>query len=158
MVRKESSMVGSARPTKPASARQVLNSSSRRVTAQRTLLLDLIRHSDGHLDAEGLYRLAKEKHARINLSTVYRNLQLFKKLGLIEERHFTEEHHHYEAKATAEHQHLCCLGCGKVVEFDFHLTQNLKGKIGKEYDFDITGVEVSLTGLCSDCRQDEKRK
>jgi Fe2+ or Zn2+ uptake regulation protein len=137
---------------------QVLNSSSQRVTAQRALLLDLIRHSDAHLDADELYRLAKEKHASINLSTVYRNLHLFKKLGLIEERHFTEEHHHYEAKATAEHQHLCCLSCGKVVEFDFPLTQKLKGEIGKAYDFDITAVEVSMTGLCSDCRQSKKRK
>jgi Fur family ferric uptake transcriptional regulator len=139
-------------------SQQVLNSSSQRVTAQRALLLDLIRHSHGHLDADELFRLAKEKHARINLSTVYRNLQLFKKLGLIEERHFAEEHHHYEAKATAEHQHLCCLSCGKVVEFDFPLTQKLRDEIGSKYDFNITAVEVSMTGLCSDCRHDKKRK
>ncbi|MBM3172310.1 MAG: transcriptional repressor [Chloroflexi bacterium] len=157
MAREETLMVSSTRP-KPASARQVLNNSSKRVTAQRALLLDLIRHSDCHLDADGLYRLAKEKHARINLSTVYRNLHLFFKLGLIEERHFAEEHHHYEAKAAAEHQHLCCLGCGKVVEFDFPLTQKLKGEIGEEYDFDVAGVEVSLTGLCSNCRRGKKRK
>jgi len=59
-----------------------------RVTSQRRLLLDLIRQSEGHLDADELYRLAKEREPRISLSTVYRTLRLFKELGLVEERHF----------------------------------------------------------------------
>ena len=135
------------------SARQTLNSSSQRVTAQRTLLLDLIRRSEGHVDADELYRRARRRYPRISLSTVYRNLQLFKKLGLIEEHHFAEEHHHYEVKPMTEHQHLLCLNCGKIVEFACPLSQKFKKDIGKQYDFDITGVEVRMTGLCSSCRK-----
>ena len=135
------------------SAQQVLNSSSQRVTAQRTLLLELLRRSEGHLDADELYRRARRKHSRISLSTVYRNLQLFKKLGLIEEHHFAEEHHHYEVKQTTEHQHLLCLNCGKIVEFACPLSQKFKKDVGRQYDFDITGVEVRMTGLCSTCRK-----
>ena len=135
-----------------ASARQMLDSSGRRVTSQRTLLLDLIRQSDRHLDADELYRRAREKHPLISLSTVYRNLQLFKKLGLVEEHHFAEEHHYYEAKPSTEHQHLLCLGCGKVVEFACPLSQKFKKNISRQHDFDITGVEVHMTGLCSSCR------
>ena len=135
------------------SAQQVLNSSSQRVTAQRTLLLELLRRSEGHLDADELYRRARRKHSRISLSTVYRNLQLFKKLGLIEEHHFAEEHHHYEVKPTAEHQHLLCLNCGKIVEFVCPLSQKFKKDVGRQYDFDITGVELRMTGLCSSCRK-----
>ena len=135
------------------SAQQVLNSSSQRVTAQRTLLLELLRRSEEHLDADELYRRARRKHSRISLSTVYRNLQLFKKLGLIEEHHFAEEHHHYEVKPTAEHQHLLCLNCGKIVEFACPLSQKFKKDVGRQYDFDISGVEVRMTGLCSSCRK-----
>ncbi|MCJ7807105.1 MAG: transcriptional repressor, partial [Dehalococcoidia bacterium] len=69
-----------------------------RVTSQRRLILDILRHSEGHLDADELYRLAKEREPRISLATVYRNLNLFKELGLVEGRHFTEDHHHYEVK------------------------------------------------------------
>ena len=134
------------------SAQQTLNSSNQRVTAQRTLLLDLIRRSEGHVDADELYRRARRRYPRISLSTVYRNLQLFKKLGLVEEHHFAEEHHHYEVKPTTEHQHLLCLNCGKVVEFACPLSHKFKKDIGKQYDFDITGVEVRMTGLCSSCR------
>jgi Fur family ferric uptake transcriptional regulator len=138
--------------------RQILNSSSQRVTAQRTLLLELLRRSGGHVDADELYRRAKKKYPRISLSTVYRNLQLFKKLGLIEERHFDEEHHHYEVKSGGEHQHLLCIGCGKVVEFDYPAGDRFRNNIGRKYDFDITGVEIHLTGLCSDCRKNKNRK
>ena len=130
-----------------------MNSSSQRVTAQRSLLLELLRQSDRHLDADELYHRARRKHSRISLSTVYRNLQLFKKLGLIEEHHFAEEHHHYEAKPTTEHQHLLCLNCGKIVEFACPLSQKFKKDVGRQYDFDISGVEVRMTGLCSSCRK-----
>jgi len=136
-------------------ASQAPNSSSRRVTAQRTLLLGLLRQSGGHVDADELYRRARRKNSRISLSTVYRNLQLFKKLGLVEEHHFDEEHHHYEAKSGTEHQHLLCISCGKVVEFACPVSQQFREDIGKKYDFDITGVEVRMTGLCSSCRTNE---
>jgi len=138
---------------KIVSAKHVLCNSSERVTSQRTLLLDIIRQSDRHLDADELYRLAKKKNRHISLSTVYRNLQLFKKLELVEERHFDEGHHHYEVKPSDEHQHLVCVECGKVIEFTCPLCQKLRDEMGAEYDFKITGVEVSMTGVCPECRQ-----
>ncbi|MBL7061314.1 MAG: transcriptional repressor [Dehalococcoidia bacterium] len=138
-------------------ARRILNSSSQRVTAQRALLLELLRHSSRHVDADDLYRRARKKNSRISLSTVYRNLQLFKKLGLIEEHHFDEEHHHYEVKSGTEHQHLLCTSCGKVVEFACPVSWKLRRDIGKQYDFDITGVEVRMTGLCPSCRSKENK-
>jgi Fe2+ or Zn2+ uptake regulation protein len=137
--------------------RQILNSSSQRVTAQRTLLLELLRRSGGHVDADELYRRARKKYPRISLSTVYRNLQLFKKLELVDERHFDEEHHHYEVKSGEEHQHLLCIRCGKVVEFDYPISGKLKEDIGKKYGFDITDIEIDMTGLCSGCRENESK-
>ena len=138
-------------------SKQILNSSSQRVTNQRALLLDLIRQSYGHLDADELYRKAHEKNHRLSLSTVYRNLQLFKKLGLIAEYHFVEEHHHYEARPATEHQHLVCLSCGKIVEFHLPLSRQLKDKIGKQHGFEINEVELHLSGLCADCRKKKVR-
>jgi Fur family ferric uptake transcriptional regulator len=139
------------------SARKILDRSSQRVTSQRALLLELLRQSSRHVDADELYRWARKKNSRISLSTVYRNLLLFKKLGLIEEHHFDEEHHHYEVKSRAEHQHLLCVSCGKVVEFACPVSWKLREDIGKQYDFDITVVEVRMTGLCSSCRNKESK-
>lgn len=124
----------------------------RRLTSQRALLLGLIRQTRGHLDADELHRLAKEKEPRLSLSTVYRNLRLFKGLGLVEELHFDEEHHHYEVKQTAEHYHLLCLGCGRIVEFESPLTGQLKEEVGLANDFTITSAAIHLAGYCAACR------
>ena len=59
-----------------------------RNTEQRQLILEIIRSADRHLDAGDIYQLARHKSASISLSTVYRNLQRYKRLGLIEEHQF----------------------------------------------------------------------
>lgn len=137
-------------------SRRILDNSKQRITNQRTLLLDILRKEGGHLDANELYRRAYQKQPRLSLSTVYRNLQLFKKLGLVEEHHFAEEHHHYEVRSGVEHHHLLCLGCGKVIEFDCPVSHQLQEDISREHGFDITGVEVRMLGLCPDCRSQKE--
>jgi len=127
-----------------------------RVTKQRALILEIIRRGRGHLDADEVYRRAREKQPRLSLSTVYRTLQLLKKLGLVEEVHFDEAHHHYEVKPSSKHHHLVCLGCGKVIEFRYPLARYVKRKVPEAQDFEITGAEVRLTGYCSRCRQARK--
>ena len=134
--------------------RKALNVTGLRATSQRALILEVIRR--GHLDADEIYRQARAKQPRLSLSTVYRTLQLFKKLGLVEELHFDETHHHYEVKSSSEHHHLVCLGCGEVIEFKCPLSPKMKKDIAREKGFEITGAEIRMTGYCSKCRQNKK--
>ena len=138
----------------PESNRRALRVTGLRATSQRALILEIIRR--GHLDADEIYRQARIKQHRLSLSTVYRTLRMFKKLGLVEELHFDEAHHHYEMKPSAEHQHLVCLGCGKIMEFEYPLSPKMKKDIAREKGFEITGVEIRMTGYCSKCRQNRK--
>jgi len=124
-----------------------------RVTNQRALILDIIRQGRGHMDADEVYRLAREKQARISLSTVYRTLQTMKKLGLVDEVHFDEDHHHYEVRPGAEHHHMVCLNCGRVIEFKFPLASMIKENVPEAKDFEITAAETRLTGYCGECRE-----
>jgi len=127
-----------------------------RVTSQRALILEIIRHGQGHLDADEVYRRAREKQPRLSLSTIYRTLELFKKLGLVEEVHFDETHHHYEVKPSAEHHHLVCLSCGRVIEFRYPLSRYVKRNVPEAKDFEIVDTEVRMTGYCPECRQSRK--
>jgi len=136
--------------------RRALNVPGLRVTSQRALVLEIIRHGRGHLDADEIYRRAREKQPRISLSTVYRTLQTLKKLGLVEELHFDEEHHHYEAKPSTEHHHLVCLSCGRVVEFQCLLARLVKRNVTEIKDFEIIDTELRMTGYCPKCRQERK--
>jgi len=133
-------------------ALDVLRSRGKRITTQRSLLLDLIRESHGHLDAGEIYRRARAKDPRISLSTVYRNLNLLKDLGVITELHLDEEHHHYELREEAEHYHLICSNCDRVLEFDSSSMGALIEQTGAEGGFLIEHVHIDLVGLCQDCR------
>jgi Fur family ferric uptake transcriptional regulator len=124
----------------------------KRITAQRQMLLEILREADGHLDADELYQRARHKQPSLSLSTVYRSLKLFKELGLVEEHQFDGARRHYEPKQGGHH-HLVCLGCGRIIEFRCPTTERLKAKIGREEGFEVTEAEVRLAGYCPKCRQ-----
>lgn len=133
-------------------ALEILRAEGKRITAQRNLLLEVISESKGHLDAGEIYRRARSKDPRISLSTVYRNLNLLRELGLISELHLDEEHHHYEVREEAEHFHLICSNCERVIEFDSPLIPRLLAEVSAEQGFLVERVHVDMVGLCDDCR------
>ena len=133
-------------------SRAVLDKTGARVTSQRALILDIIRRGEGHLDADEIYRRARQKQPRLSLSTVYRTMQALKRLGLVEELHFDESHHHYEVKPATEHHHLVCLGCGRVIEFRYPLSRNVKRSVAEARNFKIAGTEVRINGYCPECQ------
>jgi len=141
-------------PSKKTS--QALNESGLRATGSRALILEIIRQGQGHLDADEIYRRARSKLPHLSLSTVYRNLQRFKEQGLIEELHFDENHHHYEVKPPSEHHHLMCLGCGRVIEFDYPLSRHITRNVTEAKDFKVAKSEVHLSGYCPECQQKSK--
>ena len=134
------------------SDRKILRQAGKRITPQRLLILETMREAGGHLDADEIYRLARQKAPRLSLSTVYRTLAMLKEAGLVDELHLGEEHHHYEIKGDGHH-HLICQGCGKVIEFECPFSQELLHALGEEYDFEIAGIHLDLVGYCAECRQ-----
>jgi Fe2+ or Zn2+ uptake regulation protein len=125
----------------------------RTVTTQRQLLLGLLKKAGGHISAKELYRRASRKNESISLATVYRTLQLFKELGLVEERRLGQLYCHYEVKSSIEHQHLVCRSCGKVIEFESPLIRKLVEALKQEHGFDLTKVDLYMEGYCQDCAE-----
>ena len=136
-----------------STSRRSLNSAGRRFTRQRALVMGIIRQGRGHLDADEIFRRAREKEPRLSLSTIYRTLQMMKELNLVDELHFGEDHHHYEEKPAKEHYHLVCLDCGRVIEFSYLLPRLLKREVPEARDFDISETEIRIAGYCDKCRR-----
>lgn len=126
---------------------------SRRSTKQRQVLLRIIQQTEGHLDANEIYQQARQKSPSISLSTVYRSLQLFRELGLIEEHQFDGTRRCYETTPRSKHHHLVCLGCGRIFEFTCPSAEGLKSRINREEGFKVTDAEVRLVGYCPECQQ-----
>jgi Fur family ferric uptake transcriptional regulator len=128
------------------------------MTAQRRLLLELLHEADGHIDAKELYRRASARDESISPATVYRSLNLFKELGLVDERRLGKVRCYYEMKQSPEHQHLVCQGCGKVIEFQNPYFKKLVEAVRREHGFKITKAELYLEGNCPECEQKEKNR
>jgi Fe2+ or Zn2+ uptake regulation protein len=128
----------------------------RPLTNQRRLLLELLRDAEGHIDAKELYRRASASDESISPATVYRSLNLFKELGLVDEIRLGKIRCYYEIKQSSEHQHLVCQGCGKVMEFQNPYFQKLIKAVQREHAFKITKAELYLEGYCPECGEKGK--
>jgi Fe2+ or Zn2+ uptake regulation protein len=126
------------------------------LTNQRRLLLELLRDAEGHVDAKELYRRAGARDESISPATVYRSLNLFKELGLVDEMRLGKIRCYYEAKQSPEHQHLICQGCGKVMEFQNPYFRKLIEAVRREHGFKVTKAELYLEGYCPECEKKEK--
>jgi len=124
-----------------------------RITQQRQLLLEIIEQAEAHVDADEIYRQARQKSPNISLSTVYRSLQLFKDMGLVEEHQLDGVRRYYESTSRSRHHHMVCLGCGQVFEFTCPSTERIKSRLSSEEGFKVTGVDVRLVGYCPKCQQ-----
>jgi Fur family ferric uptake transcriptional regulator len=129
-----------------------------RVTAQRRTLIEIIQNAEQHLDAASILELASKKEPNIDRATVYRTIDLLKKLGLIDEldlMHLSGEKHYYEVKTRREHIHLACFQCSRIEEFSSELFDRLKSQIAKQAGFDIRLARLEIGGLCRICRNQE---
>jgi Fur family ferric uptake transcriptional regulator len=139
----------------PVSSRDTRPPRGMRLTRQRKILLDLIDKTGQHLDAESLYRLAKEKDPKLNRVTVYRTLKILKAGGLVDEldlMHQNGEQHYYETRRKQEHAHVICLGCGKIEEFFGEPLQRLRRQIESHFGFQIVLARTEMGGYCSHCQ------
>ena len=134
-------------------ARGRLRAQGKRITGQRALLLQLIQECEGHLDAAELYRRAKKSDSGINLATVYRTLNLLKETDLVEPSYLTHDHRReqFESKPASEHYHFTCLGCGRVIEFESPLFEELRREVKQEFDVEFTHACLCLEGYCAEC-------
>ncbi len=126
-----------------------------RITAQRRALIEVIQEADRHLDAASLLERARKREPSIDRATVYRTIELFKKLRLVDEldlMHLNGEKHYYEVKTRRDHVHLACFRCGRIEEFASPLFEQLKHEIATQNHFAVRVTRLEVGGLCQGCR------
>ncbi len=126
-----------------------------RLTTQRRALLETMEETNEHLDAVGLLQHARQRDASIDRATVYRTLELLKKLRLVDEldlMHLNGEKHFYEVRTEKHHMHLACFGCGRIMEFNSALFEELQQEIAERNGFHISAVRLEIGGKCRECK------
>ena len=126
-----------------------------RMTRQRRTILDVIETAKQHLDVSQILRRVQKLDSTVDRVTIYRTLKLLKHHGLVDELdllHLSGDGHFYERRPQRDHLHIACLRCGKIIEFESHLFERLKGQVERECRFHIVITRVEIGGHCSGCR------
>ncbi len=122
-------------------------------TKQRDLILDAFLDGRSHISAEDLYNKVRDLKSGIGYTTVYRTLKLLVDAGIAQERRFDDGLTRYEIEHR-HHDHLVCLKCGNIVEFESDVIENAQEQIAESYGFQVLRHRHELYGHCADCRGD----
>ncbi len=126
-----------------------LKSGEYRITPERFLILDVILKKDGHFDADELYIQMKSEGAKISRATVYNTLSLLLDCGLVSKYHFGENHSRYEKTVgRPRHDHLICLECGDIIEFENEKLIKLQDEVCKKNNFKAQSSTLQIFGVC----------
>jgi len=124
-----------------------------RLTPQRIMILSAIENSDDHVSAEEIYAQVVAKYPHVNISTVYRTLELLKRLGLVTETDFGGGRLRYHPADKGHHHHLVCTECGAVIDLDESVLSSLKDTLLREYKFSADLRHLAIFGRCANCRK-----
>lgn len=126
-----------------------------KATKQRNIIFDKFFSYHGrHLTIEELYESVKKYRPKIGYATVYRTLKLFKECGIAIERNFGDGRSRYEPiKFQGEHhEHLICIECGKIIEFESQQVECHSMETARINDFKVTSHKLEIYGYCSSCK------
>lgn len=122
-----------------------------RLTPQRMMVLSAIENSDDHISAEEIYAQIVAKYPNVNISTVYRTLELLRRLGLVTETDLGEGRVRYHPLEKGRHHHLVCRECGAIIDLDESLLAPLKSALLREYEFNADLRHLAILGRCVNC-------
>ena len=122
-----------------------------RLTPQRMMILSAIENSDNHISAEEIYAQVMAKYPHVNISTVYRTLELLKRLGLVTETDLGGGRVRYHPADKGHHHHLVCRECGAVIDLDESVLFPVKSVLLRDYEFIADLRHLAIMGRCVNC-------
>ncbi len=133
--------------------RQYLKSRGLKLTSERKNILKKVFSIHDHFDVEELLYLLREDGKQISRASVYRTLNLLVDSSLVEKVDFGEGRAYYEhIYGHVHHDHLVCLKCGKVIQFEDPVIEKRQKEICEEHGFDINCHLLNIFGCCSECQ------
>ncbi|MBA2565845.1 MAG: transcriptional repressor [Gemmatimonadetes bacterium] len=136
----------------PDTFREFLRSRDLPVTEQRMRVATLLFSTHKHVSVEEILERLQADRVEIGKATVYRTLDLLVDSGLVREHDFGEGFKRYEYLAgPADHEHLICESCNKLIEFTSVEIEDLKRELARAHNFQPRFHRVEVYGLCEDC-------
>jgi Fur family ferric uptake transcriptional regulator len=141
-------------------AESLLRERGFKVTGQRTLLLQVLAGQVNYLDAEEIFELAHMQDASVSLATVYRTLNLFADLGLVDHRYVEPDHRRevFRLSEGPEQHYLTCMRCGARTLIHTDLLNQMAEELVRRKGVSVVSACACFTGYCAACTDELRRK
>jgi Fur family ferric uptake transcriptional regulator len=133
-------------------ARATLREQGYRLTPQRNLIWEVLRDAGRHVTAEEVAAEVRRTLPDVNVSTVYRTLELLVSLDLVVETRLEGVASYYEVSPEPTHHHFVCTQCGMVGHFGDGLLAPVHDELTRRHGFAVGQIQVTALGLCRACR------
>ncbi len=120
------------------------------MTPQRQLVLEAVTEL-GHATPEDALAWVRQRASGVNISPVYRTLELLEELALVKHTHLSHGAPTYHAAAAPEHVHLVCRTCGDIREVEPSVVGQLVEMLAADHGFAADVGHLTLFGECERC-------
>jgi Fur family ferric uptake transcriptional regulator len=130
-----------------------------RSTDQRRLIVETFFHAQNHVSIEELLAQVRAQDSRVGYATVYRTLKLLTECGVAYERRFGDGLTRYElADDSSHHDHLICVECGDITEFEEPRIEEIQEEVAKRHGFELRSHKHEMYGVCPSCQAKARGK
>ena len=129
--------------------RERLRGSGYRLTPQRELILDAV-DSLGHATPDEVLAEVRKHSEALNISTVYRTLEVLEELGLVRHAHLSDRAPTYHSTSEHEHFHLVCRECHQVISVDPDVLTPVADRLAADHGFTVDIGHLTVFGTCSE--------
>ncbi|MDE2933111.1 MAG: transcriptional repressor [Chloroflexota bacterium] len=127
-----------------------------RVTPQRLLVASALRHAGRHLSAAEIADEVRAVYPMVDLSTVYRTVEMLKRLQLATVTDMGGDDLLFEWSAGEAHHHLICSTCRRMQVLDHRYLERLAEEVGRDFGFQADLQHFAIFGVCQECREGAK--
>jgi Fur family ferric uptake transcriptional regulator len=123
-----------------------------KLTRPRRRVVEKLLAVKGHVSADELFDLLRKDNENVSRATVYRTLSIVSQSGLVDGHDFDGGRRVYEPMVgRAHHDHLFCIACGKVIEFEEDAIERLQEAVVARYRFTPVYHSHKIFGYCEGC-------
>ncbi len=132
--------------------KKIIRSLNLKVTTQRLVILKCLHAGRRHVTAQELFEKVNADHPEIGFATVYRFLRSLTEGNFVSEVRMGGLPARYEFNSMSHHDHLTCIRCGKICEFENKTIETLQEKVAAQFGFKLTHHVLELYGVCPSCQ------
>lgn len=136
--------------------RKIFEEHNQKFTKQREIIFNVLKDSSPkHVTPEELFSIVHEDNKQVGIATIYRTLNIFEELGIVNKQEFTDNAYTYELidSLNDHHDHIICTSCGKIIEDECINKNELTKSLKDMYDFDMKYYSLRIYGTCSECQK-----